>query len=102
MDLKKFDFPKLTSLDIAFSSVKTDKGLLDESIKRGFYNGRTKYNELFSSLFFKGGKIEFKKDLDEEFKNKALPYLKSFMSSFEPSHEEKSAICAMLLSELVE
>ena len=80
----------------------TDKKLLAEAEVRGFYNGHTPYNDLFSELFFKGGRLNLKKDLNEQFKCKALPYLKAFMGSFRPKHEEKEAICAMLLSELVD
>ena len=102
MDLKKFNFPELSDVDVTFPVLKTNTELLDEARKKGFYNGITKYNDLFSELFFRGGKINFKKDLDENFKAKAVPYLKAFMGSFDPKHEEKEAICALLLSELVE
>lgn len=96
MDLKKHNF------DQHSISTRTDKKLLDEAKARGFYNGNTKYNKLFSELFFSGGKLNFKADLDKDFKAKALPYLKSFMQSFSPSHEDKEAVSALLLSELVE
>lgn len=102
MDIRKFDFPKVTGLDVAFPTIRTDAVLLAEARARGFYNGRTPYNELFSTLFFSGGKLNYKKDLPEEFKKQAIPYLKAFMGSFEPKHEEKEAICALLLSELVD
>jgi hypothetical protein len=102
MDLTKFDFPELTAADMAFSCLKTDAVLLNEARERGFYNGRTPYNDLFSEIFFNGGKIKFKEGLDENFKSKAWKYLRSFMGSFEPKHEEKEAICAMLMSELLE
>lgn len=101
LDLTTFNFPKLSGVEIAFSTLQTDKMLLAEAKNRGFYGGNTEYNKLFAELFFKGGKLNFKKDIDEEFKKKALPYLKAFMGSFEPRQEEKEAICAMLLSELV-
>lgn len=102
MDLKTFKFPTVTGLDIAFSTQRTIPDLLAEAKERGFYNGHTPYNNLFSELFFAGGKLNFKKDLPEEFRRAAMLYMKSFMGSFEPKHEEKEAICAMLLSELVE
>jgi len=102
MELKDFNFPKVGGLDMAFSTYRTDPILLQEARDRGFYNGHTKYNELFSTLFFNGGKLDFKQGLDKDFKAMAVPYLKSFMGSFEPSHGEKEAICALLLSELVE
>ena len=80
----------------------TDPVLLQEAKIKGFYQGDTKYNVLFSTLFYNGGALNFKQDLDLDFKSKALPYLKEFMRSFEPRHEDKEAICALLLSELVE
>jgi len=101
MDLKTFEFPEVRGVDMAFSTFRTDPELLQEAKDRGFYGGNTEYNDLFSELFFNGGKIEFKKDVDEAFKEKAWPYLRSFMGSFEPKHEEKEAICAMLMSELL-
>lgn len=102
MDIKKFTFPKMDKLDVVFSTQRTIPELLEEARERGFYNGHTPYNDLFSTLFFSGGKLNFKKDLPEDFKTSAIPYLKAFMGSFEPKHEEKEAICTMLLSELVD
>jgi len=102
MDITKYDFPDVTSTDFIFDSFDTIPELLKEAKDRGFYNGHTKYNNLFSELFFTGGKLKFKSNLNEDFKLKALPYLKSFMQSFSPSHNEKEAICALLLSEIVD
>lgn len=93
MDITKFNFAKATIID---------KTLLVEADKRGFLHGHTKYNDLFSELFFSGGKLNFKENLDESFVEKALPYFKSLMGSFEPKHEHKEAICALILSELVD
>jgi hypothetical protein len=101
LDLRTFAFPKVTGLDMAFSTFRTDPALLAEAKRRGFDNGRGPYNRLFSKLFFEGGKVDFKKGVPDEFKNAAWAYLRSFMGSFEPKHEEKEAICALLLSELV-
>jgi hypothetical protein len=81
--------------------MNTNFKLLTEAKKRGFYCGDTKYNTLFSELFFGGGTLDFKEDLDGEFKDKSLTYLKMFMQSYSPKHEEKEAISAMILSELV-
>jgi hypothetical protein len=101
MDLTKFNFQKVTGVDMAFPTFKTDKTLLAEARERGFYHGHTEYNKLFSTLFYTGGKIAFKDGLDEEFKKNAWSYCRSFMGSWEPKHEEKEAICAMLMSELL-
>jgi hypothetical protein len=102
MDLTKFKFPQVGGIDMVFSTFKTDKALLEEARMRGFYNGNTPYNRLFSKLFFGGGKIKFKEGIDEDFKSNAWKYCRSFMGSFEPKHEEKEAICAMLMSEIIE
>ena len=102
MDLKNFNFPEISGLDMAFSTLRTDKKLLAEAKERGFYNGNTPYNDLFSKLFFTGGKVIFKKKVDKDFRKKAWVYCRSLMGSYEPKHEEKEAICAMLMSELIE
>ncbi len=103
MELKDFKFPKLTNADIAFSTLDTDHELLKEAKERGFYdNDNGEYNKLFSTLFFNGGKVKFKENVDETLIESAWPYVRAFMSSFSPKHEEKAAICAMLLSEIVE
>ena len=102
MDLKEFNFPEVTEAQMIFPTAKTDPDLLAEAGKRGFYNGNTPYNNLFSTLFFNGGKVVFRKDVDDAFIARVWPYLQAFMGSWEPKHEEKEAICAMLLSETVE
>lgn len=97
MDILKYEFEKPNMC------LATDKKLLKEAEKRGFRCGsNTPYNKLFNQLFFSGGTLDFKEDLNEDFKDKALPYLRAFMGSFEPKHEEKEAVSALLLSELVE
>ena len=58
--------------------------------------------DFFQSYFFGGGKVKFKEGVNEEFRSKAWKYCRSFMGSFEPKHEEKEAICALLMSELLE
>ena len=96
MDLKNYNFEETGMC------MKTDKRLLEEAKKRKFYDGNTKYNKLFSQLFFSGGNVNFKNNIDEHFQKMAWPYLRGFMGSLEPKHEEKEAICAMLLSEMVD
>lgn len=102
MDLKEFKFPEVNGVDFAFPTFNTIPALLKEAKERGFYDGRTPYNDLFSKLFFNGGEVHFKKDLDPDFKKRAWSYCRSFMGSWAPKHEEKEAICAMLMSELLE
>lgn len=102
MDLKTFKFPEVTGLDMAFSTFRAIPELLAEAKEKGFYCKSTEYNKLFSSLFFSGGKVKFKKSIDDDFKNKAWNYCRAFMGSWEPKHEEKEAICALIMSEILE
>ena len=102
MNLQDFKFPEVTGADMAFPTFNTITELLEEAKERKFYNGDTPYNNLFSELFYSGGKVKFKEGINEEFKKKAWSYCRSFMGSWSPKHEEKEAICALLMSELLE
>lgn len=98
LNLKEFNFSKINKI----KNYNTNSQLLQEARNRKFYNGNTSYNKLFSSLFFLGGNLKFKNSLDENFKKEAWTYCRNLMSSFSPRHEEKEAVCAMLMSELLE
>lgn len=101
LNLLEFKFPEVTKLDMAFPTFRTDPELLAEAKRRGFYNGSGPYNDLASTLFFKGGKVKFLDGVPEDFQKRAWAYVRSFMGSFAPSHEDKDAICALILSEIV-
>ncbi len=81
---------------------ETDTVLLQEAHDRGFYNGHTPYNKLFSDLFFKGGNIKFKEGLDEAFLSRAVGYLHKCMRSFASKHQEKEAVSSLILSEVAD
>lgn len=64
-----------------------------------FYNGSTKWNQLFSDWFYSGlngldGLIA-KEGVD---KSAALAHIRCIMGSFEPKHEDKEEACAYLFS----
>jgi hypothetical protein len=99
--LSEFKFPELNEAQIAFSTLKADKQLLDLAKEKGFYNGNKEANKWFSTLFYNGGKIEFKKNIDEDYINKGMRYFRGLISSFEPKHEEKEAVCSLILEEFV-
>ena len=100
--IKDFSYPVLKDVDLTFSVLRTNTQLLELAKAEGFYNSDTPYNRLVSSMFFRGGQVHFKKDLDEDRKTLAWRYFKALMHSFEPQHEEKEAIGALILSELAE
>ena len=102
INLKTYPFPNVTGVDLAFSTFKTDEKLLEEARRRGFTNSNNVYNRIFSKLFYSGGKLVFKKDLHPNLKNFAWPYCRSLMGSFEPKHQDKEAVCAMIMSEVLD
>lgn len=102
LDLTKYQFPNTTRLDIAFPTFDTISELLDEAKNRGFLHGHTPYNQMFSTLFFMGGKVKFKEGLDDNFKLDCWSYCRALMGSFAPQHEHKEAVCAMLMSEILQ
>jgi hypothetical protein len=102
MNLKDYQFPEVKDVDLAFPTFDAPPALVKEATERGFYNGSTPYNELFNTLFYSGGPIKLKEDVETDFANRALRYCKVLMGSFQPKHEEKEAVCALILSEIVE
>jgi len=97
MDLKDFKFPERPEDNVS----KTIPELLKEAEVRGFADHRGEYVKLFSNLFFNGGRIVPKPDIDSDYYDRVWRYLCAYMGSFSAKHESKEAICAMLLSEIV-
>lgn len=102
MNLEDFNFPSVSVENGAIPNFDTIPELLDEAKKRGYYNGRTPYNKLFRTLLNHGGEVVQKADVNEAYWEKAWPYCKALMRSFAPKYEEKEAVCAMLMSELIQ
>lgn len=94
MNLKNYVFGGISI------AMPVDKALLNEAKARGFYCNGSDWESYFSDLFFSGGSVNFRQDVPEEFAATAFTYLKHFMASFEPKHEEKTAIGALILSEI--
>lgn len=94
MNLKKHEFGAISM------AMAVDPALLVEAKKRGFYNGGTKWERYFNDLFFGGGSVTYRQDVPADFTATTMTYLKHFMGSFEPKHEEKAAISALILSEI--
>ena len=102
MDILYYMYPKVGGLELSFSTFDTPKVLVEEAIKRGFYGGNTKANDLFSKWFFSGletGEIAPREDGDKVKINKALLFARALMGSFTPSQENKEAVCALIFSE---
>lgn len=104
LDLRTFPWPKVTGADAVFPTADTDRKLLAEAGRRGYsmYSGGNDKpgNKMFSTLFYEGGKIVYRKDVPEEHIKNVYAYLCSYMGSWAPKHEHKHAVCAMLLDEI--
>ena len=95
MNLSEYKFPDVTKVDLAFSSFSVPKDLLEEAQKRNPEKGIEKFNE----LFYTGGKITLQDDVVGTWKEKAFAWCKAMMRSFEPKHEHKEIVAAMIFEE---
>lgn len=95
MDLSNYKFPEVTKVDLVFPTFNTTKELVEEAERRDLTKGRKKFQE----LFYNGGKIEFKEDVEGSWKEGAFMYARALMGSFAPKHEDKESVCAMIFEE---
>ena len=102
LDLRNYPWPKVTGADIVFPTASTDPKLLAEAHRRGYdgYRHNKPGEKMFSTLFHEGGRITYREDIPEEYRKSVMAYLRSFMGSWAPKHEHKTAVCAMLLDEI--
>ena len=100
LSLAAYPFPEINRGDMVFATVETDPILLEEAKKRGFYMKDTPANRMFNELFNNGGRLICKVEIDPDYLKRAMSYLKALMRSVASRHEEKEAVCAMLLDEL--
>jgi hypothetical protein len=92
--------PEVAQVDIAFGNIKHIPSY--SQIPAEFKGRSNKWCQLFSQIFFSGGKgvkLTPKEGVDH---TKALRAIRAIMVSFDPSHEHKEAACAYLFSEWFE
>lgn len=94
------DFPEVTDVEIAFGYSCKDwfYDTLKEAEKENLHN----WEKRFSDLFFCGGSLNLNKSIPEEKLRKGIRLFKAIAGSFEPKHEHKEAVCAMILREIEE
>ena len=100
MNLKKYKFPDITDVDLAFSTSDTEESLLKEAEERGYLHGNKPANKIFATWFFNGVKSVKPKNVENS--EKGFKYCLSLMKSFAPKHEHKEAVCAMLIDEFID
>lgn len=101
-DLKTFKWPELTAADVAFPTLNTDSTLLKAAEDGGFHLMSNEYNKLVSTIFYSGGTLVYKPDVDGSFREQVMLYFRCLIGSWGPKHEHKTAICAYLLSHIAE
>lgn len=103
LKLGSFDVPGFTRVHAAFGADLREyppMDLIPDEFKR--YSG--KYQNIVSALFFNGGRladhnIQWRKDIDPD---GAMIAVRSWLCSFAPQHEHKTATVAWALSEWTE
>lgn len=89
---------EVTALELSFGYNNPKLMPTMEIVPKEFQDGHTKWNDIFSQLFFKGGAgyvLTEKPGID---KVKAITHLVALMRSWEPKHEHKEAACAWVMS----
>lgn len=61
-----------------------------------------KYEKMVDILFFVGGKVLPKKDIQKEEFTKGMAYLSKWIGSFDPKHEVKTLVCGYILSRIAD
>lgn len=89
----------VTGLDLAFGGDMEKLLPAWEEIPKEFRDGRTKWNRLVSTWFYRGLKNTTWSPKEGVDTQKALRHVKAIMASWTPKHEHKEAGCAYLLSE---
>ena len=95
MDLSNYKFPEVTELDLPFPTFNTTEELVEEAKKRNPQKGMKK----FSEIFYSGGNVMLKKDVDGTWKENACKYAFALMGSFSPKHENKLLVVGMIFEE---
>lgn len=93
--LSEYKFPKVDGFDIAFGSGEAPKDLVEYANSLDLRKARKK----FSRLFYEGGRVKLKDDVRGSWKEDAWKFCRSLMGSFAPSHEDKEAVCSLLINE---
>ena len=92
------DFPEVNDVDMDFGDYPKD--WFTKTLATGVDDDDKKWCDLFSKLFYSGGSVPFNKDLPTEYTNKGLRMLKAVMGSFEPKHEDKKVVSAIILKNI--
>jgi len=96
----RLEFPEVSDADRAFGGYP--KEWFDKTLAIGLKPEDQKWADLMESLFFKGGTIPINQSLPKDYIRKGGRILRAIMGSFEPKHEHKEVVCALILKSMCE
>lgn len=94
------DFPVVQDVDVAFNHYP------DEWFKKILNQGAPlllqKEIMMANKIFFHGGKLPLREDLDKDYVIRGVRMFKAVVGSYAPKHEHKEIVCAMILKNICE
>jgi hypothetical protein len=93
--MNKLDFPNVDAAGMVFCGYPRE--WFDDVMKRENPVDYQKWADLMESLFFSGGTLPINEQLDKDYVSRGIRILKAVMGSFEPKHEHKEKVCALIL-----
>ena len=94
MNLLKYNYP-------TGSEVVVDPQLLAEAKKRGYYKNTKPFTRIFWGIAFFLEEPVMKASATTEAHMNIWLYCRRLLRSWKPKHEEKEAVCTMLMSEIL-
>ena len=100
MDNWRLVFPEVTDADVAFGGYPRD--WFSKTLAMYESPADDKWGDLASRLFFSGGTIPTNKELPQEYLVRGKRLLKAVLGSWESKHEDKEAVCGLILKSICE
>lgn len=101
MDIIKHSFPILSPARILYNDLKTDYKLLNEAKLRGYFESDNEYSKLAKEWILGYWNLMHEFSRIDEVKKLMWDYCQAIAASVEIKLNEKEAICALLLSEIM-
>lgn len=94
----EFPFHEVDDLTVMFGANIPGFDKVIKACPPEFRQYRNRWTHLANSIFFGGADMSAWKWREPALKAKQVRYLKAWLGSFDPRHEDKEAVCGWLLS----